>query len=310
MLQNRSTIQIASYHFYFLLPNNTSIKSPLRTMKVNVMKTTLLPAASAAGSLAVKIEKIKSKSAIIVGKNKKGSEIHCHSDDQNDDDDDSTNISPPSKKARTSSTAAAADDDDDEELEEDESNLNQSSPTTTTATTSTLYTNDQSDIELLHLLSERVLEAPTWDYENQKLGSTLAIRACRAAAKSKSIQQVARDKGGVTIREIMLWMNDRSGDSEFVEFETMMLTRINKKSFMMSIGKAIVRAGYRKNEYLSGRAFRWNLPKDIVVDSTVDVDAPSLVARNMSMEEEEMNDESMLEEEESESEWKIHDVEV
>ncbi|KAL3766773.1 hypothetical protein ACHAWU_007436 [Discostella pseudostelligera] len=303
MLQNRSTIQIASYHFYFLLPNNTNIKSsPLRTMKVNVMKTTLAPASAsaAAASLAVKIEKIKSKSAIIDGKN--------------DDDEDSTNIiSPPSKKARTSSTAAAvaaADDDDDEELDEDESNLNQSSPTTTTTTSSALYTDDQSDIELLHLLSERVLEAPTWDYENQKLGSTLAIRACRAAAKSKSIQQVARDKGGVTIREIMLWMNDRSssGDSEFVEFETMMLTRINKKSFMMSIGKAIVRAGYRKNEFLSGRAFRWNLPKDIiVVDSIADAaadddaaaaDSHSLVARNMSMGEE--NEELMLEESESE----------
>jgi hypothetical protein len=31
---------------------------------------------------------------------------------------------------------------------------------------------------------------------------------------------------------------------------------------MMSMGKALARAGYTKNELLSGRALRWNLPGD------------------------------------------------
>ena len=265
MLQNGTTIQFASYYFYFLLPK--SDKDPL-TMKVVGLKTIppISPAttASAATTLAIKIEKVKSKSAVIAGKNKKREHSH-----QNDDD--SAIMSPTPKKTRIDPAAG------EEEEDDDESNLNQpSSPH------STLFNDDQSDIELLRMLSERVLDASAWDHESQKLGSTLAIRACRAAAKSKTIQRIAREKGGVTQRDIVDWMNDRDGDSVFVEFETMMLTNITKKSLMMSIGKAIVRAGYKRNELISGRAFRWKLPTDIVPADA----SPSLVDRHMSMEEE------------------------
>jgi len=56
---------------------------------------------------------------------------------------------------------------------------------------------------------------------------------------------------------------------------------------MMSIGKAIVRAGYTKNEYLSGRAFRWNLPEDTVLmhlSKKEDVDAVMLQSKQASEE--------------------------
>ena len=44
------------------------------------------------------------------------------------------------------------------------------------------------------------------------------------------------------------------------QYEQLMLQKIEKKSFMMSMGKACLRAGYTKNDVLSGRAIRWNLP--------------------------------------------------
>ncbi|KAL7539179.1 hypothetical protein ACHAXR_009068 [Thalassiosira sp. AJA248-18] len=119
---------------------------------------------------------------------------------------------------------------------------------------------DKSDHELLQLLSDKVTN-PTWDHEGQRLGSTLATRGCIAAAKSTTIQQIVRDEGGVTQREVIDWMSD--SNNIFKDYERMMLAKIEKKSFMMSMGKAIQRAGYTKNEFLSGRAFRWNLPEEI-----------------------------------------------
>lgn len=119
---------------------------------------------------------------------------------------------------------------------------------------------DRTDAELLGLLSDKIARA-SWDFEGQKIGSALATRVCRAAASSPAIQRIVRDEGGVTQREIIDWM--LRPESIFREYENMMLTRIERKSFMMSMGKAIVRAGYTKNESLSGRAFRWNLPEDV-----------------------------------------------
>ena len=119
---------------------------------------------------------------------------------------------------------------------------------------------DKSDQQLLQLLSLKVTHT-SWDHEGQKLGSTLATRVCRAAAKSTAIQTIVLEEGGVTQREIIDWMNDPA--SVYKDYERMMLAQIVEKSFMMSMGKAILRAGYTKNEYLSGRAFRWNLPEDI-----------------------------------------------
>ncbi len=52
-----------------------------------------------------------------------------------------------------------------------------------------------------------------------------------------------------------------SGAEGFCDYERMMLKKIKRKSFMMSMGKALAWAGYTKNVVLSGRALRWNLPE-------------------------------------------------
>ena len=87
----------------------------------------------------------------------------------------------------------------------------------------------------------------------------------------------------MTQREIMDWMNDTSspngGGHVFGEYERMMLTKIEKKSFNITMGKGLVRARYTKNVYLSGRAFRWNLPEeeeDVIIDS-IDIDTKGVV---------------------------------
>ena len=70
------------------------------------------------------------------------------------------------------------------------------------------------------------------------------------------------DSSGVTQRDIMNYL---SNDSEtFREYETMMLRKIESKSFVIAMAKAIIRAGYIKSDVKSGRANRWGLPSDIV----------------------------------------------
>ena len=98
-------------------------------------------------------------------------------------------------------------------------------------------------------------------------GAVAAIRVCRAAAKSVAIRNIARAEGGVTQREIMDWMNDPSTGSIFTDYERMMLTKIERKSFMSTCLKALGRAGYTKNEVKSGNAFRWNLPWNVSMSS-------------------------------------------
>ena len=49
-------------------------------------------------------------------------------------------------------------------------------------------------------------------------------------------------------------MNDPTAGSIFTDYESMMLTKIERKSFMSTCLKALVRAGYTKNEVKSGNA--------------------------------------------------------
>lgn len=95
------------------------------------------------------------------------------------------------------------------------------------ATSSTTLYDDKSDQQLLQLLAQKVTET-VWGHEGQKIGSTLTIRVCRAAAKSVAIRNIARAEGGVTQREIMDWMNDPSTGSIFTDYERMMLTKIER----------------------------------------------------------------------------------
>jgi len=118
----------------------------------------------------------------------------------------------------------------------------------------------KSDVQLLQLLSQKVTaEGSTWDHEAQKLGAAIAQRVCLAASKSPSIISISNTQNGVTQREIVDWMNT-SETSIFKEYERMVLSKIEKKSFMTNIGKGMVKVGYTKNAVLSGRSWRFTLP--------------------------------------------------
>mmetsp|Transcript_14242 Transcript_14242/g.30418 ORF Transcript_14242/g.30418 Transcript_14242/m.30418 type:complete len:673 (-) Transcript_14242:78-2096(-) len=229
MLNNGMPIKIASHCFYFLLPksSSTTTTSSKSTPSIKV-KVTMTPQQQ------IKPEKVSSSSTSSNAAEKRELESSTTGGGGGasiEKDNSSSSLPPPpTKKPRKSEESSSTSFD------------------------------DKSDAQLLHLLSQKVAH-PSWDHEGQKLGSTLATRVCRAAAKSAHIQTIVREEGGVTQREIIDWMNDPDG--VYREYERMMLAKIVEKSFMMSMGKAIVRAGYTKNEYLSGRAFRWNLPEDI-----------------------------------------------
>ena len=77
----------------------------------------------------------------------------------------------------------------------------------------------------------------------------MATRACRAAANSSKMQKLNKDLSGVTQRDVMNWINKDS--DTFGEYETMMLRKIEPKSFGIAMGKAIIRAGYTKSDVKS-----------------------------------------------------------
>jgi hypothetical protein len=123
------------------------------------------------------------------------------------------------------------------------------------------------------MLSEAT-ESNGWDKHSQNIGTTLATRACRAAANSSKLQKMNRDFTGVTQRDVMNWINKDS--DTFGEYEKMMLRKIEPKSFGIAMGKAIIRAGYTKSDVKSGRANRWTLPGDIIVPAVATVAPPTM----------------------------------
>ena len=121
----------------------------------------------------------------------------------------------------------------------------------------------------------------------------MAVRVCLAASKSSVINTIAKERGGVTQRELLDWMNNSninndttttggstSGCSIFKDYEQMMLRKIEKKSFMINFGKGIVRAGFVKNEVMDGRSFRYNLPGGGVVTSAAAAAGGNVVVAN------------------------------
>ena len=149
-----------------------------------------------------------------------------------------------------------------------------------TATTPDDFTStleSKTDKELLQMLSEAT-ENEGWDKCSQYIGTTLATRACRAAASSSKLQKINMDFTGVTQRDVMNWINN---DSEtFQEYEKMMLRKIESKSFGIAMGKAIMRAGYTKTEVKSGRANRWELPSDISIPMATAVESPTTTKKS------------------------------
>ncbi len=77
-----------------------------------------------------------------------------------------------------------------------------------------------------------------WDKHCQNIGTTLAARACRAAANSSKMQKLNKELSGVTQRDVRSgkWVNKDS--DTFGEYETMMLRKIEPKSFGIAMGKA------------------------------------------------------------------------
>ena len=219
---NRTPIGIGKTHrFYFLLPTDDTVKSPLM---VNVSMTTTEPMKTMKSP--IKLERILSHSF-------SGSVSGVEDNNgagRNEDaaENDTTPTPPPSKKLKKETTAMIL----------------------------PAY-DEMSDVEVLRILSNIIETTSTWDNNCQKLGSALALRACKAASLSSTIRGIATKLGGVTQKEILDWM---TGDPVWGQYERLMLQRIEKKSFMMSMGKACLRAGYTKNDVLSGRAIRWNLP--------------------------------------------------
>ncbi|KAL7434842.1 hypothetical protein ACHAXM_004295 [Skeletonema potamos] len=251
MLSDGITLQIASHCFYFLLPkNNGNMRK--KSIKVCITKKSFVKMADAGGSTATQQSNSNKKK-------KRDSDNDDNSDatDDDDDDDSSTLIkSPrPSKKSKLpSSINTHADNNNDSTF------------------ASTLES--KTDTELLQMLSEAT-QSDGWDKNSQYIGTTLATRACRAAAASSSkLRKLNADVAGVTQRDVMNWINNES--DTFGEYEKMMLRKIEPKSFGIAMGKAIIRAGYTKSDVRSGRANRWALPSDIVVPPVATVEHPTM----------------------------------
>lgn len=241
MLKDGMTVQIASYCFYFMLPKIVK-KKP---------KVSVSPAKSAGTNSPVKEKKTakpkQPKEAVgvapIVAAAAGGEAGKEAAEDtpkptavkrEASDTGDATTTSPkaPPKKKRKSS---------------DTPNLD------------TL-----SNKELLTLLANAI-SCNEWDFFTQKIGAALGVGIIREAAKDPAVQKVAREEHGVTQRYLMEWT---SRHAIYHDYEKLMCSKIEKKSFMTKVGKAILKAGYTKNETNPGKtkASRWDLPSDIPME--------------------------------------------
>jgi len=248
MLADGITIQISSYCFYFLLPKLTPshvTKVYPKSLKQMATKPSMKKEKTGASQKRKRKEKDKQPMEVTSSEKlpdeerPKNLDNHSITEEQQPPEADSSR--PPSaKKPRKSDENFAL------KLEK--------LPTE----------------KLLELLSEAA-ESADWDRNDQLVGSALAIRAVRAAASSAEIQKIALTEMGVSQRQILDWLN---GSKLFRNYEKIMLSKIERKSFLTSVGKAILRAGFTRNESTTNkRAHRWDLPQDI--DIVYDPDATS-----------------------------------
>ena len=126
------------------------------------------------------------------------------------------------------------------------------------------YTAKLENISTKELISQFTIaiESEQWTKDDQQVSATLGMRIVRDAAKDAKIQKIAREQHGVTQRDIIDWYN---AHPLFSDFERLMLSKIEYKSYQSSITKAIQRARYTRNESNPGksRSTRWDLPSDI-----------------------------------------------
>eukprot|EP00984_Skeletonema_dohrnii_P013076 scaffold5384_cov73-Skeletonema_dohrnii-CCMP3373.AAC.3 len=238
LLNDGITVQIASHCFYFLLPKNVDAANSQKSIKVTLTKTV------------VKVLDGGSTSAAATAQSSKKKRDDDNSDDDATSDDSSILIKSPRPTKKSKSSSSTTDNND-------------------LPFASTLES--KTDTELLQMLC---FGSNGWDKHSQNIGTTLATRACRAAANSSKLQKMNRDFTGVTQRDVMNWINKDSGT--FGEYEKMMLRKIEPKSFGIAMGKAIIRAGYTKSDVKSGRANRWTLPGDIIVPAVATVAPPTM----------------------------------
>ena len=126
------------------------------------------------------------------------------------------------------------------------------------------YTSKLDNVSTTDLLSQltTATESKDWSKEDQLVTATLGVRIVREAAKNSNIQKIAREQHGVTQRDIIDWYK---AHALFSDFERLMMSKIEYKSYQSGITKAIQRAGYTRNESNPGksRCTRWDLPADI-----------------------------------------------
>lgn len=126
------------------------------------------------------------------------------------------------------------------------------------------YTSKLDNVSTQELISQltTATESEEWTKEDQLISATLGMRIVREAAKDVKIQTIAKEQHGVTQRDIIDWYN---ANSLFSDFERLMLSKIEYKSYQSSVTKAIQRAGYTRNESNPGksRSTRWDIPADI-----------------------------------------------
>jgi hypothetical protein len=128
------------------------------------------------------------------------------------------------------------------------------------------YMSRLDNVSTQDLLSQLIAasESDEWSKDDQLCSATLGMRIAREAAKDVNIQKIARKQHGVTQRDIIDWYKNHA---VFSDFERLMLSKIEYKSYQSSITKAIQRAGYTRNESNPGktRYTRWDLPADIAL---------------------------------------------
>ena len=97
-----------------------------------------------------------------------------------------------------------------------------------------------------------------WERRHQMIAGAITLRACRDAARSKTIQKLAMDQNGVSRSEVMDWIKHSKRYSEWAK---QVMNKMELKSYQANVTKCLWRAGYRRNAPV-GRFVRWILPSD------------------------------------------------
>lgn len=135
---------------------------------------------------------------------------------------------------------------------------------TTSSTAHGAWPTLQAEIDSLttDVLLRQIAEAvdnDNWERRHQLIGSTVSYRAVLEAAQDPTIQNLAREGGGVSRHDVMLWI---ANSSRFGHWVSQMLSKLEDKSYQASITKALIKANFVRTAS-SGRYIKWLLPSDV-----------------------------------------------